>query len=84
MNEKEIKELVKMFDSLYKDVEDPAIRRMLPSARAAAAMRELLDEVKRLRRALRGVFKPDGVPYAQWPPEWHAADAALKKTKRGR
>lgn len=36
------------------------------------------EENARLRAALRGLFKPDGVPYAQWTREMHAAHIALE------
>lgn len=39
---------------------------------------KLREENARLRAALRGLFKPDGVPYAQWTREMHAAHIALE------
>lgn len=39
---------------------------------------KLREENARLRAALRGMFKPDGIPYAQWTREMHAAHIALE------
>jgi hypothetical protein len=39
---------------------------------------KLREENEKLRAALRGLFKPDGVPYAQWTREMHAAHIALE------
>jgi hypothetical protein len=39
---------------------------------------KLREENARLRAALRGLFKPDSVPYAQWTREMHAAHVALE------
>jgi hypothetical protein len=39
---------------------------------------KLREENARLRAALRGLFKPDGVPYAQWTREMHAAHIVLE------
>lgn len=39
---------------------------------------KLREENARLRVALRGLFKPDSLPYAQWTPEMHAAHIALE------
>lgn len=35
----------------------------------------------RLRAALRGLFKPDGVPYAQWTREMHEAHIVLESER---
>jgi hypothetical protein len=45
---------------------------------AEQARDALREENARLRAALRGLFKPDGVPYAQWTREMHAAHIALE------
>jgi hypothetical protein len=42
---------------------------------------KLREENARLRAALRGLFKPDGVPYAQWTREMHAAHVALESER---
>jgi cell shape-determining protein MreC len=39
---------------------------------------KLRKENARLRSALNGLFKPDGVPYANWSAEMHAAHIALE------
>jgi len=39
------------------------------------------EENARLRAALRGLFKPDGIPYAQWTREMHAAHIALESER---
>jgi hypothetical protein len=78
-----ISDLQRKVDDLNKVVDDQVLHRILPCCRATM-ISELRDEVEQLRNALQGVFKPDGIPYAQWPQEWHAAHAALKRTKRGR
>ena len=39
------------------------------------------NENARLRAALRGLFKPDGIPYAQWTREMHAAHVALESKR---
>ncbi len=39
---------------------------------------KLREENEKLRNALRGLFKPDGVPYAQWTREMHEARIALE------
>ena len=40
---------------------------------------KLREENARLRAALRGLFKPDSIPYAQWAREMHAAHIALER-----
>lgn len=42
---------------------------------------KLREENARLRAALRGLFKPDGVPYAQWTREMHTAHIALESER---
>lgn len=39
---------------------------------------KLREENARLRAALRGLFKPFSLPYAQWSTEMHAAHIALE------
>ena len=42
---------------------------------------KLREENARLRAALRGLFKPDGVPYAQWTREMHEAHIVLESAR---
>ena len=42
---------------------------------------KLREENARLRAALRGLFKPDSIPYAQWTPEMHAAHVVLESAR---
>lgn len=50
----------------------------LESGPCGVCLRCAEEENARLRAALRGLFKPDGVPYAQWTREMHAAHIALE------
>jgi hypothetical protein len=42
---------------------------------------KLREENARLRAALRGLLKPDGLPYAQWTREMHEAHIALESER---
>lgn len=45
---------------------------------ALARIAELEKKNSQLRQALRGLFKSNSLPYAQWSSEMHAADIALE------
>lgn len=58
------------------ELTDERLREIAPLKKTNAKLRE---ENARLRAALRGLFKPDSIPYAQWAREMHAAHIALER-----